>query len=136
MKYLNEIWDHLEAVHLDGGHDYSELKRLFRITDEQIKFDVSVDRGELINIKRFETLLAKGMKNSIDLVIAEHKTNALNSNQYQEIITKILIESYHTAKKTFHENTIATREKNWSQVFGVLIGAIGLSIFFYNLGAC
>ncbi len=76
------------------------------------------------------------MKSSINLVIAQHQTGALNGDQYQEIITKILTKSYHTAKQTFHENTIATREKNWSQIFGVVIGAIGLSIFFYNLGAC
>ncbi len=134
MKYLNEIWDHLEAVHLNDGNDYFELKRLFRITDKRIQFDVSVDRDELIHIKEFETLLAEGMKSSIDLVIAEHKTGALNGDQSQEIITKILTESYHTAKKTFHENTIATRKKNWSQVLGVIVGAVGLSVFFYVLG--
>lgn len=134
MKYLNEIYNHLDELYLDADYDHKELKRLFKVTDKRIQFDVSVDRGEQIHISELETLLADGMKKSIDLVIAEHKAGNLNNDQSEKIITEILTKAYAAAKTAFNSNTIANREKNWTQFVGVAILTFSVALFFFNLG--
>jgi len=110
MKYLNELWEHIEAVHF-SDQDSTELERLFRLTDERIVFDTGKAKGELVVFEDFKLMMVRMMRMAFDTAVTErsHAPTTVEQERIRQSVVRVFNEALGMSLKAFEQNTLEAR---------------------------